>query len=482
MTEPSDLPVDLGPVRTTEPGAIVFLPLPEEGFTAEEIYEQFSSTPHGDVLVAAADVHDGAMIALVPSDDDLARLAVGGGEPLDQLHLTLLYLGDAVNINDQDRQDILDSMEELAARLPVVIGDAFAVSVFNPTGPEPCVVLILAGMDLVDAHESVIENVNDVDLPTLPEQHVPWIPHVTLLYVDPMEGIDNLEVTEFAGQRSGEVTFDRLRVAFGGEITDFNLAEASTAAGGIVFHLSGKHNQKTHGGGGGPATVAPASEVAHNKGVFDQGGAEGPAAWGAVEFGLHKPNRYDSPTGVTQGELGGQPKAKLQTAVAHYTGNASDADYATSLRTGEKSKGFKTKEAMDENTHLIDHAIEHSPLQQATIVHRGVADPHKTFGDSWSDSDATGLTFRDKSFSSTSTDIGVAHYHSDRAATAAKQSTGTRPQEVIITTRVPAGVGAIQGAYREQELLLPRNTTYQIVADHGVDSDGVRRLDAVVIP
>jgi hypothetical protein len=47
-----------------------------------------------------------------------------------------------------------------------------------------------------------------------PGQHRPWVPHITLAYTD-----DHYVVADLV-DRCGPVKFDRLRVAFGEDVTD----------------------------------------------------------------------------------------------------------------------------------------------------------------------------------------------------------------------------------------------------------------------
>jgi N-acetylglutamate synthase-like GNAT family acetyltransferase len=84
-------------------------------------------------LIAAVS-HTGAMIALVPSGGDAERLAVDGGEDVEQLHTTLAYLGEAALIPLDVREWIVDAMTRCVEGLPTIIGDAFSVSMFNPAG------------------------------------------------------------------------------------------------------------------------------------------------------------------------------------------------------------------------------------------------------------------------------------------------------------------------------------------------------------
>lgn len=170
-------------------------------------------------------VHTGAMIALVPTPEDAARLAEGIGEPEDQLHLTLRYLGKAADWGTQMKQDVIEGVRALAeGDSHPVEGNGFHVAMFNPDGEEPCIVLGVGG-DEVDAQHKQVEEIlldlvdkYDDELP-LPEAHKPFIPHITLEYTD-----DASRVGELTG-KTGPVTFDRIRVAFGGDVVDFHFGE-----------------------------------------------------------------------------------------------------------------------------------------------------------------------------------------------------------------------------------------------------------------
>lgn len=191
-----------------------------------------------DALVAAADITNGAMVALVPSQPDLERLALEGGEPLDQLHLTLLYLGEADAIDAETRAALIDAGRDMVQGWDSVEAEAFAPAVFNPTGPEPCAVMICSGAELAEFYETAIADVTElIDLP--PDMHLPWIPHVSVLYfASAVDGHlitqDGTASTDLAAlfDRTGPLTFDRLRFAFGGEVTDIPITSKIEAAPG----------------------------------------------------------------------------------------------------------------------------------------------------------------------------------------------------------------------------------------------------------
>jgi 2'-5' RNA ligase len=219
---------------------IVFLKEPE--MTTDDFYRIYGPGPPvsdegaillDDTLTAAAgvdhrtgEVHAGAMIALIPCAEDAERLVLDGGEPLDQLHMTLVYLGDAADIPSDARLRLLDAIGRISREQIEITGNAFSINVFSPTGEfaEPCIVVGLGGDDLEGINDVAVEAADDAGIDTSLSKR-PWIPHITLTYLedDDVEALSHLDVLGYAGQRMGEVLFDRIRVAFGGEIHDFSL-------------------------------------------------------------------------------------------------------------------------------------------------------------------------------------------------------------------------------------------------------------------
>lgn len=170
-----------------------------------------------------ASVYTGAMVALMPSEADAARLAAYTDEAQDQLHLTLMYLGEAADYSEDARARVMDAVSGVSDWLAPVTGKAFGVALWNPDGENPCWV-----WNVGDADPSAPYRLNDALLetrfaledrhghtPNMPDQHSPWMPHIAIKYGDGSPG----EYTDGCGP----ITFDRLRVGFGGEYTDFPL-------------------------------------------------------------------------------------------------------------------------------------------------------------------------------------------------------------------------------------------------------------------
>ncbi len=233
-----------------------------------------------DALIAAADIAEGAMIALVPSAADCERLAVEGGEPVDQLHLTLVYLGDAVDFDDADRAALISAGEDMVKGWESVAGEVDSFAWFNPTGDEPCLVMLCSGVDLAEIYETCMADVTEiVELPG--EIKVPWRPHVTLIYTsdDAMQYSDTF--VDAGRERVGPITFDRLRLAFGSVVTDIPIgAPLETPAVLAVEPDATTVEEALPQAPGPPAVVASAREVWDGcpRGVHDRHTGECPPA------------------------------------------------------------------------------------------------------------------------------------------------------------------------------------------------------------
>lgn len=181
-------------------------------------------------LTAAADGShmSDAMIALIPTVEDAERLAIEGGEAAEQLHVTLYYLGDGADFDEESRTLIVDEVRRFAEGMPPITSKIFGAAHWNGNSDEPSWVWSVGddpehGRSLEAAHgmaeEALMMSGSKVELP---EQHTPYVPHICAAYSDELDLIIALE------ERLGPVTFDRVRVAFAGDHTDIPLGESTT--------------------------------------------------------------------------------------------------------------------------------------------------------------------------------------------------------------------------------------------------------------
>lgn len=181
-----------------------------------------------EALAASAAKHSGAMIALVPSAEDCARLAIDGYEPADVLHTTLVFLGDATNWSPEQRDALEQSVRVLDFTSPLS-GTVMGHAQFNPAGNEPCAVYLVEARGLSATQSCTYGAVADnIDLPPIPEPYDTFLPHITAGY-----GLDASKLTEV-----GPIRFDRIRLSFADtDVRDIPLepVTAGLVASSVVY-------------------------------------------------------------------------------------------------------------------------------------------------------------------------------------------------------------------------------------------------------
>ncbi|MCX4609392.1 ADP-ribosyltransferase [Streptomyces mirabilis] len=189
----------------------------------------FSEARHDGRTAAADGSHlMGGMIALLPTDEDAARLAVDGGEDADELHLTLYFLGDdGAAWTEEQRNELIGLVHEAAADLPgPFTARAFGVNHWNPDSETPSWVWAVGddrdrpedAPTLEQVRQAVTVALEDTHArPDIPVQHSPWSPHVCGAYSSDAGPLAQMV------ERVGGITFDRIRLAFAGDHTDIPL-------------------------------------------------------------------------------------------------------------------------------------------------------------------------------------------------------------------------------------------------------------------
>lgn len=130
--------------------------------------------------MASPDYSDGCMIALYPPAELAAELTVDGGLPPEDLHVTVVYCGDAIDV---DAEAFRQTVEDLAAREPVT---ATISGLARFTGGDKDVLVALVDSAALedlrrDAMDALIEQGIKV-----PRDHG-YTAHCTLTYLDPDE-------------------------------------------------------------------------------------------------------------------------------------------------------------------------------------------------------------------------------------------------------------------------------------------------------
>lgn len=165
--------------------------------------------------------HTGGMIALLPADP--GAFVVEGGDPVDELHLTLVYLGDDLTGASEDwRVGVQTSVANVLARWGEmhgangIEGTIMGRAAFNETD-DPCAVYLVEAQGISALRDKLAAALGD----RAPEPtHDAFIPHITAGY-----GVDVAALSTASG---APVTFDRVRIAIAGDNVDVPIGEHAT--------------------------------------------------------------------------------------------------------------------------------------------------------------------------------------------------------------------------------------------------------------
>lgn len=159
----------------------------------------------------------GAMVAIRPSLTSATSLARPDGEPFDALHTTIAYLGEAEDI-DVDQRSLVEAVaRDLAAK---ILGNIEAVIIgmgqFGEDG-EAVVALVDIDTPVVDeikTHRDLLDGIDGIEV----ARNHDFNPHITIRYVEPGEDMDPGDDVSGMG-----VTFDAVTVHWGPDVTVFPL-------------------------------------------------------------------------------------------------------------------------------------------------------------------------------------------------------------------------------------------------------------------
>jgi hypothetical protein len=153
----------------------------------------------------------GGMVALFPRTHDLDVLHVDGGEDTDELHMTVIFLGE--DVTDQDPTELISQLDFVSDNYSSIEARVFAHALFNPDGEQPCAVYLVGdNIDIVDLYQDMKKFVDD-RYPGSKEQHPVYTPHITAGYG---LTVDKLDYT-------GPITFDRIGLRWPDHDQDWTL-------------------------------------------------------------------------------------------------------------------------------------------------------------------------------------------------------------------------------------------------------------------
>lgn len=186
-----------------------------------------------DAINTASAPHTGVMVALFPDPTIADQLQLPGGEPSDELHVTLAYLGEVgAEVKPEDEQAILDAVQAWADTQDPIQATTNGLGIFHNDPP-----VTYASVDspqLPTARQSLIEHLDKAG--QSPLQDHGFTPHMTLKYDDVRDHT----------VPSVPMTFTHATVAFAGKRThiplgapqdglpDVGVSESPETSGAII--------------------------------------------------------------------------------------------------------------------------------------------------------------------------------------------------------------------------------------------------------
>lgn len=143
----------------------------------------------GSTLAEAAVKHTGAMVALYPAPRVARSLAVDGGEPVRDIHLTLAFLGEAGDL--PDHRVLADIVRGWAASTPVLTGVVSGTGKFT-AGPDPVTYASPDLPGLPAARERLVTALKAGGY--APSEDHGYSPHMTIAYDDRDVDVRNLKL------------------------------------------------------------------------------------------------------------------------------------------------------------------------------------------------------------------------------------------------------------------------------------------------
>lgn len=141
---------------------------------------------------------------------------------------------------------------------------------------------------------------------------------------------------------------------------------------------------------------------------------------------------------------------------------------------------YTDADAMRAEIEKIDATLTDSVSARDIVVYRGIGDLGAVLGRPVrADEDLAGIEYTDHGFTSTTTSEESRDF---LAEIFQRDNRDSWKQSANIRMLVPAGTHMVGPARKINEVMLDRGLRYRIVADNGVDENGIRQLDMEVIP
>lgn len=199
----------------------------------------------GADISECGDAYDGVIIALGIPNDHAQAIAVLGGLPPEDMHITLCYLGKLSEMDDPQRLvELAGKLAEIAQQ-PVQVCRFSGQLRFKKVGDngEDAIVLGISGAGLLELREKCAQAAREIGLP--PSEKYDFNAHTTVAYVpaDDPSPITHIDYAPFEIPALGLwVAGHRVDFPFSGERAQFSKSDKppdTAAARGLLAMLGG---------------------------------------------------------------------------------------------------------------------------------------------------------------------------------------------------------------------------------------------------
>lgn len=192
-----------------------------------------------DAEDADDDVSQSAMVALYPSREVAEALALEGGESVDELHVTLAYLGSDAT-EKLDLQTVVEALGPVANDSPPLDGSVSGLGRFTagyPAGQEPWPLYASVDLPALPAFRQRLVAALEAAGVEVASEHG-FSPHLTLAYVEPEdEPVASLVLS--AGVKPLPLHFGEVVLAWGDARLGFPLSREFSEPAGHVRGVAG---------------------------------------------------------------------------------------------------------------------------------------------------------------------------------------------------------------------------------------------------
>lgn len=177
----------------------------------------------------------GIMVAFFLDKASAKKLAVAGGEPASDLHITLAYLGETTDVY-LDVPALQEALKTFAREQSPLSGRIAGIGRFDAPGGGPVPIIALPDIPgLPEFRHSLTELLEEQGYPANNEHG--YTPHITLAYINADDDAPISDVPHF------DITLDKLWLAVGGDRYSFPIGQEEKTRNGLARH---HHNSAHH--------------------------------------------------------------------------------------------------------------------------------------------------------------------------------------------------------------------------------------------